>query len=1766
MLSSISQQKQKQQLQWEDQYFSELDSDSDYKKLIRKCILLSSKGSQHSFTHKSIQEFFVAKYILYQLENIYNNKLSDEQQIDTKQLENSLMNNDSFNMSHEHFQGALLLLKEKLQNKDDITKLLVSLVQLSKQKDSKFIRIASNSIFLLSFLGKNLGLQDFDSVCISETYINGLSFCESRLSKTFFNQVSIDSCNFNNAIITDAEWSNIITKERITKDYEGERFFEIVLSENGDEFYTLSQFNEHQIILRQFNFKLDQKSKERKFNLKFKDEIKSIQIAQNLSIMCCQTESSIQLWNLHDQNNNINNDDCIILRNLRDIKVILSQDGSQLLINMENIIIWFNERFHLKLQNSLTTTESIPDLKYNNLKMAISLNAKLLAIVINTKIMFWDIQDYQNITKVQEIELNEEDYNIAFSKNGNYLVITQYNQHTIMEINNQRKINKICSFYSLSKNETALISPDNNYITFYDYRYKVILLEDSKNVIAAISNNFELFACTRKFATHIWNIKELNQIQYIGVLEQDEQYEMQILEFSNDCSYLISFALQQVFFIWDLKQMKLMKKFTYEDDMSSLIFSSDGQVLISTSNTNIVLWDMSNFKEPIIISQIEKYCRIKFLIVSKKQGHMILSGESRDFVIWEIQSDKIIQGFDKESSFAIFNDEGDNFATYHKGIVEIWKLQENIFVIEHKLEILNKLIFFSLNSDNVQLLKNNYKFILKKLLTQDHQFCQNQYLENEGFQLILTVENEYIEIQKIEGQSFYYIQKQTIIEAVFSSDSSILCFATEKKQIIIMNISKTEIISQINIDTSEICRIQLSEVDDILAVAHGNKDQTRIDLYTIKDRENPCYLQSTECFGIPHTMLFMNNNQYLIIGVYYIIQRFDLDNFKQPKLVGFQNERNEFIQHLDGQHLIFVNKAKGQFCFLNTHSINYISGIRFLKTLFDFGFFQKNNNLIQIFSQFGNDLYFTEINSNTNLYNDKFYLLNLNCYVTNILKTNTQDLWIIRATPIGEEQFIIFDSKKNALINIMSDKEYLFFNHFQMSEDDQYLVSAYNDSHIKVWDMKTYKLLFKQKMNTDSLDRVLISSKGMLISCYMSKLKVWNFKALRQQQQQNFQFDGHSYPIQNILVSPDGLVLASGSFFEIKFWDLEELRLLNTEIARDFMENAGFDNTGTYYPSRYIIKQWVQVFKFMSKFIIETFTLKAEEQCNYLYFTSDSQQIVQVFEKYSIFWNLKEAEKLNKLTSYFLDEQSVIKLTISDNCKYAIAHSPFQIFEVDAEKKLREIKTKDCQERKVRSFCLSYGSKMIAIQSDQEEIVSQEIFIFSLLQMEIIQTIKCNDQIRSFCFSFNDEFLILLCRKEYLVFKVDNIPIIEIKRVEIASDEEFTNIFPFQENQFIFFQKQYIQVFQNLELLNQLPIKTIKTIDAFCTKDKLFAVASNSDHTIDIYELKNSTKIEEFAILYNVEVIKSYHHQCNSAIQFSINCQFLISLESYNEVKLWDITNKQSIQLRYLQKNISVNAFKILQDKKKGQQDQECRIALVGNDNTIHIQDYNFNLFLATQKELPQVNNKQQFQISSPYGKYQLYYLNDHNTIFIYDQQRQLINQKNLIDEESIDNIKFFDSQTLVWKDQTKLIFWKFIIDEEQEQEYNYKEETLYLTCSPNKQVFLGLCGNRKILGIYNRQTGQQILKLQTFQCSITQGCFSPCGEKFNIGFQDGSIQLFKFDSNNIDNCKPPICYKVFAKSSPFLANNCQINRSKFTSTESENLESLFLEKGAINK
>ncbi|CAD8102838.1 unnamed protein product [Paramecium sonneborni] len=73
-----------------DAYFNDFKTNGEYKKLIRSCIQLTSKGQNNSFAHKSIQEFYVEHFLLKIFDNL---KIMDDNdfkyQLQTYKWENT---------------------------------------------------------------------------------------------------------------------------------------------------------------------------------------------------------------------------------------------------------------------------------------------------------------------------------------------------------------------------------------------------------------------------------------------------------------------------------------------------------------------------------------------------------------------------------------------------------------------------------------------------------------------------------------------------------------------------------------------------------------------------------------------------------------------------------------------------------------------------------------------------------------------------------------------------------------------------------------------------------------------------------------------------------------------------------------------------------------------------------------------------------------------------------------------------------------------------------------------------------------------------------------------------------------------------------------------------------------------------------------------------------------------------------------------------------------------------------------------------------------------------------------------------------------------------------------------------------------------------------------------------------------------------------------------------------------------------------------------
>lgn len=103
------------------------------------------------------------------------------------------------------------------------------------------IRSASNSIYLLSYLGEYLESIDFSYISILNTKINELTFFMCDLSHSKFENVSIDSCNFNCAILKNVIWTNLIFKEKRILEGHDQKIISIDFTQDGLSIISVSK-------------------------------------------------------------------------------------------------------------------------------------------------------------------------------------------------------------------------------------------------------------------------------------------------------------------------------------------------------------------------------------------------------------------------------------------------------------------------------------------------------------------------------------------------------------------------------------------------------------------------------------------------------------------------------------------------------------------------------------------------------------------------------------------------------------------------------------------------------------------------------------------------------------------------------------------------------------------------------------------------------------------------------------------------------------------------------------------------------------------------------------------------------------------------------------------------------------------------------------------------------------------------------------------------------------------------------------------------------------------------------------------------------------------------------------------------------------------------------------------------------------------------------------------------------------------------------------
>ncbi|CAD8188577.1 unnamed protein product [Paramecium pentaurelia] len=588
--------------------------------------LINKQGNKYIFKYKMIQEYYFAKFIL----KFFTNE------VDINEISQSELNKENVNLTFSNFAGALNIVRDHLRKQEKIREKLVQIIKMSK--NSQYIRISSNLIYLMSYLDFNLEGEDLQNIQLSDTNISGISFFNCNLSKSKFTNVIINRCNFDFAQLNDVQWSNIQITKIANLDHE-ENVEQVIFSPDGKQLISLSAF-----WLKIWDFKsfdLIEKIENLDKNNHFLSFAISNKQSSNYYIATC-SQNEVVLREFSNLNN-------ILFQQLIDFppagplqfspdrKIMgfidtygwlrywdndLRQPLQPKYIGVEKIIenspqlfyqinqIAFdstNSYFLFKGQNTLTLyellSEKIEQIKQiTGTQFIVSSDGKSLAVAIKDEVSFYEWKD-DNFNETLKIQFQNQILQIL-TLNSNQQIGLQFNDDLALWCIKDKCFKRI--FKGFQNINNFCLNPQNNVIAQWTDTKKTIIL---------------------------WNMNQINPNQYYQIFDS----EVLKAEFSPN-GQLIILQLQSKIIFWDCWSDELINIL---DEQSLYSFSQNGNYLVTQSfKDGIILWDSSNIYELQQKAKIIDIYSIKkffFLNNNNLETLAIISNDGELLKIWELK-------------------------------------------------------------------------------------------------------------------------------------------------------------------------------------------------------------------------------------------------------------------------------------------------------------------------------------------------------------------------------------------------------------------------------------------------------------------------------------------------------------------------------------------------------------------------------------------------------------------------------------------------------------------------------------------------------------------------------------------------------------------------------------------------------------------------------------------------------------------------------------------------------------------------------------------------------------------------------------------------------------------------------------------------------------------------------------------------------------------------------------------------------------------------
>ncbi|CAD8122656.1 unnamed protein product [Paramecium sonneborni] len=948
---------------WPNQYFSDTLDDQDYKKLIRSCILVSAKGSTYSFNHKSIQEFYVAKYILELLLFLdwgisleFLKKIEEEKQI----LLKSLYNQIKFNISKENYIGIINFVKDKLQNMENTNNILINIVKLSTNE--KYIYAASNSIYLLNQLNAYFESQDFSKIQLFDTSISGLSFFNSNLSKSKFDKVKIDSCNFNCANLTEVIWQDIICKEKpYLKGHESEVQIAIFspkgnLIASGGKNKELNLWdvdNPEQMVklightdtINSVQFTSDNRliSSSNDGTIKLWDisnpqnpqlqvtiedlKVEQIALSYNNNMLVSKSQDGFKIWNM--PNLNLNNDN-ITIKGLKDDPKIfaLSQDESKIAIGKKDLTI-------LIINIKTKQEQKLIGHKGNISKLAFNYQGNNLASACTyCNLYIWDLCSFKllQVLLFNQFQINH----LAFIEKDKSIIVNSKTNLASIQLEKVEKSEEII----IDQCQIAYLSQFNDICLLGYFNYVAILDLNTLQIINIIDCEFtvesiQISSDSSKFSTEgnrkliIWSLQTLQQLISLKDYNNYFTNDYCVLSKNFECGVYHNsekafiFNLQRILQARDLKSKQLVAhKYLSQNNCFTINFNNE-ILAYQIQYNQVILFDIINDQQ-LEILQLENFDSFEGFVFSPSVNILASVHGSKKINLWNLDnqpylSQELVASFSQSSlmDFKYSYDGSLLIILDSNSSIYIWNSFNGdlVYTINEKKYNIWQEITISIDNQQIAFIDREQN---KKIIVWNLQLMQEVILLKEDTQAVDIVKYFPNKMRLISYSNdvqviLFWNTIERTVEYKINCQISQVCFSKNGN---LMASAQKEIIQLWDCSKVEIKKLGCQKVDSqIFRLNFIGKDNNLI------------YQQKSSILFLPQQLLnlemiieinskyqdqqlisFSQNDQLLAIVQFCQIQIYFVQEWKLYKTLPQDSQIHSITFFSDGNQLISSNK------------------------------------------------------------------------------------------------------------------------------------------------------------------------------------------------------------------------------------------------------------------------------------------------------------------------------------------------------------------------------------------------------------------------------------------------------------------------------------------------------------------------------------------------------------------------------------------------------------------------------------------------------------------------------------------------------------------------------------------------------------------------------------------------------------------------------------------------------------------------------------------